>query len=256
VAHSAGEQLADPFLIAMLGLLADALTERGYDLLLSRVVPVGDQWLDHYISSGRVDGVVLVSQLDELGAIELAAEHFKPLVVWGAQIKGQLACTVGSDNRKGGALAAGHLVERGSKRIAFFGDNRPVEAAQRWEGAREAVQAAKGVELVHFADRDALVGAFAGRGASPDGIFAASDLLATQAMDVLRRQGLRIPEDVRVIGYDGLGLGEQVTPSLSTVAQQIEEGARTLVDLLLRRIGGENTASVQLEPQLVVREST
>jgi len=257
VAHSAGEQLADPFLIAMLGLLADALTERGYDLLLSRVVPVGDQWLDHYISSGRVDGVVLVGQRDDLAAIELAAEHFKPLVVWGAEIDGQAACTVGGDNRKGGALAAAHLIERGCKHIAFFGDNGPVEAALRWEGAREAVEAAgPGVRLDHLADSEALAKAYSTRKGAPDGIFAASDLLAAQAMDVVRRQGLRVPDDVRVIGYDGLAIGARVTPPLSTISQQMEEGARKLVDLLLRRIGGENTASVVLEPQLIVREST
>jgi DNA-binding LacI/PurR family transcriptional regulator len=257
LAHSAGDRLADPFLITMLGLLADALTARGYDLLLSRVVPVGDQWLDHYISSGRVDGVVLVSQLDELGAIEQAAEHFKPLVVWGASVSGSAACTVGSDNRKGGTLGAGHLVERGCKRIAFYGDTNAVEPAQRWEGAREAVRrAGKDVELELLADSDALAAAFARPQGAPDGLFAASDLLAAQALELLRKQGLRVPEDVRVVGFDGLGIGEQVVPSLTTVAQQIEEGARTLVDLLLRRIGGEDTGSVELEPRLVVRGSS
>lgn len=257
VAHSAGEQIADPFLIAMLGLLADALTARGYDLLLSRVAPVGDQWLDHYISSGRVDGVVLVGQHDDLAAIELAAQHFKPLVVWGASIDGHSACTVGGDNRKGGGLAAGHLIERGCKRIAFFGDNAPIESALRWEGAQAAVSAAgSGVQLVHLADHDALATAYASRKGAPDGIFAASDLLAVQAMDFIHRQGLRVPDDVRVIGYDGLVLGGRVTPPLTTISQQIEEGARSLVDLLLRRIGGEDTAPVVLEPQLLVREST
>lgn len=255
--HSAGEQLADPFMITMLGLLADALTARGYDLLLSRVVPVGEQWLDHYISSGRVDGVVLVGQLDELGAIELAAQHFKPLVVWGAVIDGQASCTVGSDNRRGGALAVRHLIERGARRIAFYGDNSLVESARRYEGAQQAVKdAGGGVTLDLLRDRDALAQAFASRDGAPDGLFAASDLLAAQALDQLGRLGLQVPDDVRVIGYDGLTFGEQVMPRLTSIGLQIEEGARTLVDLLLRRIGGEDTASVELEPQLIVREST
>ncbi|HWU01442.1 MAG TPA: LacI family DNA-binding transcriptional regulator, partial [Novosphingobium sp.] len=57
--HETGQHISDPFFITMLGLLADALTERGYDLLLTRVIPADAAWLERYVDSGRVDGVLV-----------------------------------------------------------------------------------------------------------------------------------------------------------------------------------------------------
>ena len=65
-----------------------------------------------------------------------------------------------------------------------------------------------------------------------------------------------MPDDVRVIGFDGLALGEHTVPRLSTVKQDLTSGARNLVDLLLRRIAGEDAGSVVMMPELVVRLST
>jgi len=71
--HEAGQHMSDPFFITMLGLLADALTERGYDLLLSRVVPADDGWLARMTDSGRVDGVIVIGQSDQAGTIDRVA---------------------------------------------------------------------------------------------------------------------------------------------------------------------------------------
>jgi DNA-binding LacI/PurR family transcriptional regulator len=132
---------SDPFFITMLGLIADALTERGYDLLLSRVVPTDAQWLEHYIGSGRVDGVIMIGQWDG-DALEPVAAHYRPLVVWGGHEAGQVHCSVGSDNAAGGALATRHLIKRGCQRIAFMGDPGALEIRQRLEGCRVALAAA------------------------------------------------------------------------------------------------------------------
>jgi DNA-binding LacI/PurR family transcriptional regulator len=76
------------------------------------------------------------------------------------------------------------------------------------------------------------------------------------ALRVLAEQGLSVPGDVRVVGYDGLPLGEQTSPRLTTVAQDLTSGAEQMVDMLLRRIAGEETKSVVMEPKLVVRLSS
>lgn len=252
------ERIADPFFVTMMGLLTDVLTERGYDLLVSRVTPVGDQWLEHFVGSGRTDGVVLVGQLDELGPIEAAAERYRPLVVWGGHVAGQSACTVGSDNRRGGAMAVEHLIARGSKRIAFVGVPNSFEQSQRLEGARDAVRAAGDKVSFEVVPEEELRGRFEGRSRAeaPDGIFAASDTLAAWTLSCLHEMGVKVPDEVRVIGYDGLPIGTQVVPQLTTIDQQIEQGVRHLVDLLLRRVAGEDTGSIILEPKLVVRGST
>jgi DNA-binding LacI/PurR family transcriptional regulator len=90
----------------------------------------------------------------------------------------------------------------------------------------------------------------------PDGIIAASDVIALSALRALDERGFSVPGDVRVIGYDDLPLANQTIPPLTTIRQDLVAGTAHLVDLLFRRIGGEATASVVIEPQLVVRGSS
>lgn len=262
--HETGQHMSDPFFITMLGLLADALTERGYDLLLSRVIPKDDLWLERMTSSGRVDGVIVIGQSDQSATIDAVAAHYHPLVVWGGYSTGQTHCSVGSDNRLGGDLAASHLIAQGCERIAFFGDPKAQEIAQRLDGCRDAMARAGLLDALtvlpaHLVAEAAHpdIARFLGHADQrPQGIVAASDVIAMSALRVLAEQGLAVPEDVRVIGYDGLAMSEQTVPRLSTISQDLNEGAGHLVDMLLRRIAGEDTDSVVMEPRLIVRMSS
>jgi DNA-binding LacI/PurR family transcriptional regulator len=76
------------------------------------------------------------------------------------------------------------------------------------------------------------------------------------ALRALAEYGLAVPGDVKVIGYDGLAIGEQTVPRLTSISQDLRLGATTMVDLLLRRIAGEDTGSVVLDPKLIVRMSS
>ena len=252
---ASGERVSNPFFITMLGLLADALTERGYDLLLSRAIPEQPEWLEAMLASRRVDGVLLIGQQDQPAALDAVAAHYRQMVVWGSTFEGQQGCVVGSDNRKGGAIAARHLLERGCRHLAFVGDPEPVEMACRLAGLRDAAEQAPGVRVSVIADRDSFLAAFAAAD-HPDGVLCGSDAIAVNALVGFAKAGLKVPTDVKVVGYDGLAIGENVATRLTTIDQQIERGAQTLVDLLLRRIAGEDTASAVLEPLLVVRDST
>jgi DNA-binding LacI/PurR family transcriptional regulator len=89
----------------------------------------------------------------------------------------------------------------------------------------------------------------------PQGIVAASDVIAMSTLRALSEFGLSVPGDVRVMGYDGLAIAEHTVPRLSTVRQDLTAGAGHLVDLLLKRIKGEATESVVMKPELVVRMS-
>lgn len=262
--HETGQHMSDPFFITMLGLLADALTERGYDLLLSRVIPTDNSWLERMTTSGRVDGVIVIGQSDQSATLDAVAARYKPLVVWGGHSTGQIHCSVGSDNRLGGDLAASHLIAQGCERIAFFGDPKAQEIAQRLDGCRDAMARAGLIDQLtvvpaHLVAEEAHpdIAAFLGHvDQRPQGIVAASDVIAMSTLRVLAELGIAVPGDVRVIGYDGLAMGEQTVPRLSTISQDLTQGAGHLVDMLLRRIAGEDTDSVVMEPQLVVRMST
>ncbi len=261
--HEKGQHISDPFFMSLLGGLADALTERGHDLLLSRVIPSNPNWLTDVAYSGRVDGVILIGQSDQLSIIEQVSEKFLPLVVWGANLPGQIHCSVGSDNRKGGELAALHLIEQGVRRFAFLGDPVAPEIAHRLEGARGALAAAgfgNALEILpaHLTAETAHpeVSKWLERiDMVPEGIIAASDVIALSTMRALSEFGYSVPDDVRVIGYDDLPMANQTMPPLTTVRQDLVAGGAHLVDLLFRRIAGEKTPSVVLDPKLIVRQS-
>lgn len=261
--HEAARHLSDPFFMAMLGHLADGLAERGHDLLLSRVIPANRDWLIDVVDAGRVDGVILIGQSDQADAIEAVARRYLPLVAWGALGEGQVHCSVGTDNRMGGALAARHLVDRGARRFAFLGDPVSLEVAQRLEGARTALAgaglgAALDVLPAHLSADTAPgeIGQWlAGLDQVPDGIIAASDVIALAAIRALAGRGLSVPADVRVTGFDDLSLAAQAQPPLTTVRQDVATGAGHLIDCLFRRLNGDATASVVMTPELVVRQS-
>jgi DNA-binding LacI/PurR family transcriptional regulator len=261
--HDTRQQISDSFFMTLLGFLADELTTHGYDLMLRRVVPTSDpDWLDRFIGSGMIDGVIVIGQSDQFERIEEVADGYRPMVVWGNHTEGQRHCVVGTDNRLGGRLAAERLIAAGAKRLAFLGDTGPMEFAARFAGAQD-VAARMGLPAVlplatHLSpDRasEEIAAHIAAHRRTIDGIFAATDTLAALCLTQLRAHGLSVPDDVRVIGFDDLPIARQTLPLLTTVRQDIAAGAHGLVELLLRRLAGESTESLVLPPELVLRET-
>jgi len=258
------QHLSDPFFLSMLGSLADALTEQGFDMLVSRVDASELDAAAAPFDTGRVIGIVLIGQWrhhDQLN--QLAARHV-PIVVWGAQLPQQLYCTVGGDNLAGGRLAGAHLIAQGRRRIAFFGDINLPEIGQRYEGLCQALAQA-GIA----ADPALLVPAsfvpdggrlaveeLLRRGAAFDAVFAGSDLMAMTAINTLRQLGMDVPGRVAVIGYDDIELSSYFHPPLTTVQQPIREAGRALVASLLALTEGRPAPSLQLPTQLIVRNSS
>jgi DNA-binding LacI/PurR family transcriptional regulator len=259
--HEADQALSDPFFMALLGPLADTLADRGYDLLLSRVLPQSPRWLDDIIAGGRVDGIVLIGQSDQLEEIERVAGDYAPMVVWGAARAHSSQITVGTDNVAGGEIAARHLIARGCRRLAFLGNPSVPEFGDRHRGFHAAVAAAQGVAEtvipVHLTVESAyreMADYLAGNPA-PDGILAASDVIAMSAMRAVADRGLRVPADVAVVGYDDVSVAAHTAPPLTTIRQDVGRGARLLVELLLARIAGESVGSVMMAPELILRET-
>ncbi|WP_374362116.1 LacI family DNA-binding transcriptional regulator [Pseudoduganella danionis] len=258
------QHLSDPFFLSMLGSLADALTEQGFDMLVSRVDAEELDAAAAPFDTGRVIGIVLIGQWrhhDQLN--QLAARHV-PIVVWGAQLPQQLYCTVGGDNVSGGDLAVSHLLQQGRQRIAFFGDINLPEVGQRYEGYCQALQRAGlaidpalqvSVAFLPDSGRQA-VQELLRRDVRFDAIFAGSDLLAMTAINTLRTQGLEVPRQIAVVGYDDIELSTYFHPPLSTIRQPIRAAGRALVASLLELIEGRPAPSLQLPTQLMVRESS
>lgn len=261
--HEVDQGISDPFFLEMLGHLADELSDRHYDLLLHKIGPGEPRGLADMVNARRSDGILLIGQSTQHELINELAAGYKPLVVWGAALPGSRYLTVGSDNRGGARDAVAHLLGLGHRRIAFFGDRRLVEVAQRHEGYVAALQAAglaadPGLECRVPFDRSGAQVAmttFLDRNPPFDAIFAASDLLAMAAIRALDQRGRRVPGDVAVVGFDDIMLAGAYTPALTTVRQNVAAGARTLVDHLFRVLEDSEVQAAVLPTALVVRAS-
>lgn len=261
--HEQTQHISDPFFMTLLGHIADELADRGHDLLLSRVVPSDPYWLDRIVDSGRVDGMIVIGQSNQSQVLDRVARHYRPIVVWGAQIEGQSYCTVGSDNRRGGRLATEHLLALGCRKLAFFGDPTVPEVDQRLAGFREALKEAGNGAIgallpVHFVPEMAFeaIAGYLALAESLDGIFAASDTIGMMTIQALAERGRTVPGEVKVVGFDDLDIARRTLPPLSSVRQDLAEGARALVAQLFRLIDGQEAHSVLLEPHLVERGSS
>jgi len=257
------QHLSDPFFLSMLGGLADALSEQGFDILISRVDAGQLDAAAAPFDSGRVVGVILVGQWRHHDQLNQMTARGVPIAVWGAQLPQQLYTTVGSDNAAGGKLATAHLLAHGRRRIAFLGDTSLPEVALRHEGYLAAL-AEHGIAVDERLSVPApfvpeggawAVAELARRGVEYDALFAASDLLAMQAINALRTVGRQVPHDVGVVGYDDIELASYFHPPLTTVSQPRDGAARALVASLLARVDGQPAPSVLLPTELVVRAS-
>ncbi|MDE1915361.1 MAG: LacI family DNA-binding transcriptional regulator [Sphingomonadales bacterium] len=262
--HDDLQHLSDPFFNTMSGFLADALADRGYDLLLSRIIPADERWIENYVNSGRVDGVLIIGQSNQFAVIEATSLRYHPMVVWGGKVPSQNHCSVGSDNRAGGMLAARHLLDRGCRQIVYLGPVEGPEFGARLDGVRQALALAGHLagpvvlpsHCEPSAAYDDALALLRNLDRQPDGIVAASDVTAISVIRALSTMGYSVPRDVKVIGYDGLPLGELVSPPLTTIDQQLQRGAGLMADLLLRRMAGEQTGCQLIDPVLVCRETT
>lgn len=261
--HERRQHISDPFFMTLFGYLADELTESGHDLMLSRVIPGDDEWLDRIVDSGMLDGALIIGQSNQFDVIERVAEHYRPMVVWGSHREGQKHCTVGTDNAAGGRMAAERLIARGARHLAFFGDTNGPEIAERLEGVKQAIAAAgSGISLTalptHLASDEMasqIAGHFDELGGKVDGIVCASDVIAMATVRLLHERGIAIPSQVAITGFDDLPLATQTVPQITTVRQDIAGGAREMVASLMRRIAGEDTPSTVMQPELIARES-
>jgi DNA-binding LacI/PurR family transcriptional regulator len=264
LAHERGQALTDPFFTDMLGHLADEITRRGYGMYLEKILPPMDDWLPKLIASRRSDGIIVIGQSTEQAALEQAAATFAPLVVWGGHVAKARYCVVGTDNVSGARMATEHLLASGRRRIVFVGDPSIPEIRLRRDGYRLALGraprggAAPRVIKAHMTPEAAqqAMRRFIDSGAKFDAVFAATDIIAISALRAIAGSGLHVPRDVAVVGFDDIAMAAYVHPSLTTVHQDLARGASLLVDLLLRRIAGEDTPSVVLPAELVVRESS
>lgn len=260
--HEKEQHVSDPFFMAILALLADNISARGHDLLFRRVEPQGDDWLTRIADPRRVDGILVIGQSDQAAAIDRFGQGYAPMVVWGEWSAGQSYCTVGVDNVVGGRLAAEHLLERGRRKLAFFGNVGLPEFRARHDGFLEMLPPDlydhHRLVPIHMTAQGSHAAAIEYLRACPDtdGIFAASDVIAMSVIRAAADIGKRVPHDLSVVGFDDVPMAAQGNPPLTTIRQDLERGARLMCTMLFDILDGKGRTSEQLVPELIVRASS
>lgn len=235
-----------PFYSSMADLCCQKLAENGYRMLLATTSfdPKTEQECLHMVQQNKVDGIIAITYNPNL---EVSDDI--PFVIIDRKFHNNIPC-VSSDNYNGGQIAAEKLIEKDCKNLLFLGisSHVPGEADKRSIGFESycnthnidceihKVWDEDGIENIYqFIDKS-----FKNDKFIYDGIFCATDMLAVQVINRLKEKGISIPEDVQVIGYDGIpkfGLDEYYC---STIKQPLEQMAATAVDIL---INSEKTTS-------------
>lgn len=266
------EDITNPFHPAFERGIQDVAEQHGYDLIMYNTDGDVDKERKalQSVLEGRADGVV--------GSFyHMQIDDFMPLLQRGipvARLNGADAealteyplDTLILDNIAAAQIAVEHLIERGHTIIAILaGMNPPREG--RLRGYRQALEKynltfdERLVESDNFSVEEGKRGmsALLSRLPRPTAVFAASDLLAMGAMITIRQAGLRIPQDMAVVGFDDIFAAELVTPPLSTVAQFQDQLGQRAAQMLFERLSGEYTGSGRHEVmpfELIIREST
>ena len=171
---------------------------------------------------------------------------------------------VSSDNKEGARLGTEHLLERGCKTIAFMrGPAGLGPADDRFAGYLEAVHGKEIKSYViespfEFEQSEKIARAFLAEHKEVDGIFASSDVSAAGTLKAAHTLGLRVPEDIQIIGFDGIALGGMLTPGLTTIAQDIYQMGAITTRMLIKLIEGIELAEkeIQVPVELIQRGTT
>jgi LacI family transcriptional regulator len=262
--------LDSPWAVEIIRGVEEVAHESGVGTVVSAIhdrAGAARQWMTN-LRARPSDGVILVTSVLEPGIHEELRRLGVPLVVIdpaGSPANG--APAVGATNWTGGMAATEHLLQLGHRRIGFIGGPpRLLCSRARLDGYRAALDVA-GVTVDHaltvpgdFYHESGFTGAerLLGLDDPPTAIFAASDQMALGAIEALRRRGLRVPEDMSIVGFDDLPEVRWCAPPLTTVRQPLSDmgklAARMLLDLA--RQVEPTSPRVELATELVVRAST
>jgi DNA-binding LacI/PurR family transcriptional regulator len=256
----------DPFVGRAVGGILRALRPRDVDpvLMLAETAADRARVLGH-LAQGHADGALLVSTRPDDPLAPLLVDAGLPAVIFARPAAPLPVSFVDVANRDGGALAGEHLVSRGRRRlVAIEGPDGVPSAHERLAGFREAARrhgqgdVATAPGGFSFAGGAQAMRGLLAREPELDGVFAANDLMALGAVDVLEAAGRRVPGDVSVVGFDDSALAPLARPALTSVRQPIEEMTAEMVAILLAQIeapGHPVTESV-FEATLQVRASS
>lgn len=253
---------------AMLEAIGAQLARLGQRMIVWDSEHEGDAPASRALRQGIVDGVILTAATRESEFLKEIASPEAPVVLVNRIVEDYPCDQVSSDNLAGGRRVAEYLVATGRKRIALIGGiPRASTIRDRERGFREALAHARAEIPPHYYQRTETFSHAGGEqavkrlielGAPPDAIFCVNDVLAVGAMDGARALGLRVPEDLWLVGYDDIEIASWGAYDLTTVRQPMEQMVAQAIDLLLAKVA-DRAKPIEhrcLANELVIRRST
>ncbi|WP_088008555.1 LacI family DNA-binding transcriptional regulator [Indiicoccus explosivorum] len=254
--------ITNPFFPELARAVEDVALTYGYTVILcnSDENPEKERNYTEQLKKKYIGGFIVISN-------QLDAPHYTdiklPIVALDRAINESVPI-VSSNNREGAALGTRALLDRGCRNILFLrGPEELNPANDRYEGFMAEIDGADAHFSVltgpfHFEESEELVESFLKAHPETDGIFASSDVSAAGALKAAHKLGIDVPEDLQIIGFDGISMGEMLSPGLTTVAQDIYEmgavAARMLIKLIENQPLEERFHEVPVK--LIVRGTT
>ncbi|MEV0128412.1 LacI family DNA-binding transcriptional regulator [Dactylosporangium sp. NPDC050688] len=209
----------------------------------------------------RIRGV-LITPVDESpnSRLELLIQRGTPVVLVDRGSGRHSRCSVAVDDLLGGRLAGEHLLDQGHQRITFVGGPASItQVRDRHAGIAEAVAGRAELSVVPTPNLTVAAGRAAAAEIDATAVFCANDLVALGVLQGLTQRGIRVPQDVAIVGYDDIEFAAAAAVPLSSVRQPREQLGRTATALLLEEIeddGRHEHRHVVFQPELIVRESS
>ncbi|RVX42656.1 LacI family transcriptional regulator [Nonomuraea polychroma] len=262
--------LSIPYFAELATRVIEAADRHGWTVLIDQTQ--GERAKELLVVSGiraqLIDGL-LFSPLALTRADLSARSDRTPMVLLGERVGRSRLDHIAVDNIAAARLATTHLIELGRRRVAAIGAQRSASAMtskQRLRGFQSALgdasltaHAVAYVRDFHRSDGAAAMAQLLDSGSPPDAVFCFNDTLALGALRTLLSRGVRVPQDVALIGFDDIEDGRFSTPSLSTIAPDKTHIAESAVDLLATRLAGTPGPPPQelcAPHRLLVRETT
>lgn len=228
------------------------------------------QYLDLLLEE-RVRGVLITAMDYNSDRLRTLPALGVPIVLVDRAAKNETRwCTVGVDDRVGGRIAVAHLLDTGHQRIAFAGGPLTMpQVFDRLQGAKQAIRSARlpadTLTVLETTTLNVAQGRNVGerligmpQRSRPTAVFCANDLVALGVLQHLTQQGIAVPDDVAIVGYDDIEFAAAAAVPLTSVRQPRHQLGRTAIELILRDSsdGSHEHQQIQFTPELIVRSSS
>lgn len=263
--------ISNPFYGEMVRAIEDCASDKGYTILLGNTdnkFLEEEKYIDIFLKK-KVDGIIFAGGriMEERYDRHIqSAAKIVPVVLANHMMVGKNIYCILTDEAKGTGLAIEHLLSKGHKKIAYINgySNSYASTIKKENYIKTLLQNGIDIDenLIVNAPNDEMPGGYTaceklfGRSEELTAIFAANDLMAMGAMKYLMSKGLRIPEDIAVIGYDDIDMCNYYQPGLSSVTQNIRTLGESAVEILNDLLDEKEIKKITyFEPELVIRES-